>query len=688
MPASKDDNKDANGADLEINIYPIYLIDSPEHSHSSSFASRESVKRHIQTNGSLKLSATMKVVAGGSPLHSKVSPQFDDVFNGCYRQNDTRSYSICGDNSRLAMKEYCGNSSNFSKDIDRSKSLLREADYHIDLLNSARLNVHDSLPPKHSEALSTPDSYEDYTGSPQSNSPTRLLCPISFQPFIAFQGLYATTTCEIDNSITVEASQRSPTGLIAPPYIPVTSGNTDTEVIASEDAKSPNCHKIIDNQESGSIMLQSIKMPDDNNDCERNNTCGASFIFDKTQGVTTGCNSAVHSAVAGIESLSDQNYYNERGIMPLSSEVSDHKAASPLNTINDFDNKCLTFTWRDTSRADHTSNLLTPCGKGVAFDLLADSLHTVAQHSRSIETDHPLSMTSHGSHPSPKQINLTLPFKDVTSCGNRLYDTDCGTTAEFGDDGSSNIGKHGHHDNSFEMSMRSTLNTDAEISPMSPPSYFSYSDLYCHQNILPEVGAIMLPTIFEGRQKSDIAGRNLVTPYPQSQLERCSVEEVSSALESLGSRAKRSRRVLDAENNLGKYVLNEPIVYSKGKIIMGESRLRKGRLQCKPNVQAVGMANTSNLVNIKTRATSQWKLGKKSAHRFKSKKGNFKHPTQILLNLLIACAGVLISQLSMNRILMQVTPWVNLAFSVTMRSASVVAILALILVLDQRKRIG
>lgn len=671
----------------------------------SSFASRESVKRHIQTNGSLKLSASMKVVTGGSPLQAKGSPQFDDAFNGCYRQNDTRSYSICGDNPRLVMKDYCGNSSNFSKEISRSRSLLREADCHIDILNSARINAQDSLPPKHAEALATPDSYEDCysSSSPQSNSPTRLLCPISFQPFIAFQGLYATTSCDIDNSITVEASQRSPTGLIAPPYIPANSGNMETEVIAAVAGKGPENSEIIDGEEGGSSNSQSPKINDDNDDSSRNppqsEVNASSFSVNKTQGVTPGCNHTVNPTVAGIESLSDQNCCKEHGLVALSSEISGHKAASPLISINDKDDsdtKCLSFARRDTSRADHTSNLLMPSGKGIPSDLLANSLHTLAQHSRSSETDHPLSMTSHGSHPSPKQISLTLPFKEVSSYTNKLYETpDCGTTVDFGDDESSNIGMsptkaeriHGRHDNlqsfhSSEMGLRSTLNTDTEISPMSPPSYFSYSDLYCQQNIQPEAGATMLPTIFEGPHKVDLPDRNLVTSCPLSQFDHPSPGEVCSSMESLGSKAKRSRRVLDTDNNIS---MNEPILYSKGTIIKGESQLAKGRLQHKSNSQTAIMGNSSHVIDIKKRIIFPRKLGKKSARRFKNKTEILKYPSQILSNLLIAGVGVLLSQVSMNNTLLQITPWVNLALSVTMRSASVVVILAAILVLDQRK---
>jgi hypothetical protein len=664
----------------------------------------------------------MKVVSGVSPIHSKVSPQQDDIFGGCYSKNETRSYSICGDNPRLLMKEYCGNSSNFGKEISRSKSLLREADNHIDLLNSSRLTAQDASAPNHLETLATPDSLEGCNSSTQSNSPARLLCPISFQPFIAFQGLYATTSCEmyatttsyqVDNLIAVEASQRSPTGLIAPPYLPPNSGNMETELIAAEDDNRLNCNESLDNAESGSIISQSTKLSEDNNDSSRlppqserkdASFSGTSFILDKTQGVTRGHNHSVHPTVAGIESLSDQNCYHDRGLRPLSSDYSDHRDASPLIKINDkddFDNTCLFFARRDTTRADHTSNLLMPCGKGVPLDLLANSLHTVAQHSRSIETDHPvLNGSTHASHPSPKQISLTLPFKELATFGNKLYETpDCGTTAEIGDDGSSNIGlsltraerNHGYHDNlqsshSFEMGLRSTLNTDAEISPMSPPSYFSYSDLYCQQNVLPELGGAMLPTIFEGPHKSDLLDKNLVTPYPLCQFEHSSPGEVSSTLESLGSRAKRSRRILDSENNVSKYVLNEPIVYSKGRIIIGDSRLGKGRSQYKPNSPAVVIGNSPNMVDIKKSMASPRKLGKKSTHSSKNKKEKFTHPSQTLGNLLIAGAGVLMSQLSINKILLQVTPWVTLALSVTMRSASVVVILAIILVLDQRKR--
>jgi hypothetical protein len=654
----------------------------------------------------------MKVVSGASPIHSKVSPQLDDVFGGCYNKNETRSYSICGDNPRLLMKDYCGNPSNFGKEISRSSSLLREADCHVDLLHSSRLNAQDTSPPNYVEALATPDSFEGYNSSTQSNSPPRLLCPISFQPFIAFQGLYATTSSEVDNLITVEASQRSPTGLIAPPYIPLNSGNTETELIAAEDESTVNGNQSPDNAESGSVISQSAKISIDNNDSsrlprqsERNNASlsSTSFIVDKTQRVTPGYNHTIHPTVARIESLSDQSYYNDRGLLSLKSDVSDHRDASPLIEIDgkdDFDNKCLFFARRDTSRADNTSNLLMPCSKGVPLNLLANSLHTVAQHSRSSETDHPVSMTTHSSHPSSKQISLTLPFTEVASFGNKRYETpDCGTTAEIGDDGSSNIGlsltraerNRGYHDklqisHSFEMGLRSTLNTDAEISPMSPPSYFSYSDLYCQQNVLPEVGAAMLPTIFEGPHKSNLVDKSVVTPHLLSPFEHSSPGEISSTLESLGSRAKRSRRVLDSENNVGKYVLNEPIVYSKGKIIIGDSRLGKGRLHYKPNLPAAVMGNSPNVVDIKKSMTSPRKLGK-NARSFKNKKEKLKHPSQTLGNLLIAGTGLLMSQLSISKMFLQVTPWVNLAFSVMMRSTSVVVILVIILVLDQKKRI-
>lgn len=640
----------------------------------------------------------MKVVTGGSPLQSKGSPQFDDAFNGCYRQNDTRSYSICGENPRLVIKDYCGNSNNFSKEISRSRSLLREADCHIDLLNSARIDAQETLPTKNAEALATPDSYEDCysSGSPQSNCPTRLLCPISFQPFIAFQGLYATTSCEIDNSMTVEASQRSPTGLIAPPYIPANTGNTETEMVAAFTEKGPDCNKIVDSEDSKSINSQSPKMDDNNDDRSQNpplsEVNSSSFNGNKPQGVTPGCNHTVNSTVAGIETLSDQDC-----LMALGSDISDHRAASPLISINvrdDFDTKCLSFARRDTSRADHTSNLLMPSGKGIPLDLLANSLHTLAQHSRSSETDHPLSMTSHGLHPSPKQISLTLPFKEVLCYGNKIYETpDCGTTVDFGDDESSNIGMsptkaeriHGHHDNmqsfhSSEMGLRSTLTTDAEISPMSPPSYLSYSDLYCQQNIQPDVGVTTLPTIFEGPHKVDLPDRNLVTPCPLSELEHPSPGEDCSTLESLGS-PKRGRSVLDTDNNIS---MNESTVYSKGAIIKGDSQLGK-ELQYKPNIQAAILGNTSHVIHMKKEITFPRKLGKKGTHRFKNKKAKLKYPSQILSNLLIAGVGVLLSQVSMNNTLLQITPWVNLALSVTMRSASVVVILAAILVLDQRK---
>ena len=601
-------------------------------------------------------------------------------------------------------------------------------------------------------SLTTITDHNDHSDSatPQSTTPTtRLLCPISFQPFIAFKGLYCTSSNDHDTFQLQlqEAQPRSPTGLIAPPYIPVTSdtagdvncagGGVGVGGGAVDDPSSP-VHALHSKEDSTTIFnltsLSASHMEVSSSDCKPDAMKGMDEMRQVAGGGGGGGFISATAGVVGDNHISHLSCNSGNHILSKTAENTVlRKGGYQLKNSPDITSKSSDMVFKSncmfTPKADNVGGLFLPCIRSDTFDLLADSLGTIAQHSHTEESAYSLEPIPTSPHTSPKLFNLILPFNEMQCDGNNV-DGDTQEHCTTGDNDNDN-------DNGDEMAspscfskkqifsapfidVSSTLNTDAEMSPMSPPSFSSLSDMYCSDtnHLEDAVTVLPLPTIFEGRGKSSpslhphlLGAADPVSPMSAHSTDLS--EEVQSKKRRPSDDCMKASSIAENDNVigndvcLGKYSLIEPIVYSDGKVVSGASKMRSrvGALegvtvdrtpytkrsgikilasvtesskQSRKSLKTVKTVNMKKIDNFPTRHRVKVKESKR-------RKGEgYTGPSHLVMSVVIASVGAALNNDSVGEQLIFAASFLGVASRVFLKLFSFFVLTSVVLVLHQK----
>ena len=424
----------------------------------NSFASNNTVQSHIQTNGVLRLSVVMKVVLEipfyGSPKSTPLSHAIGELFEGCYKQDEAKDL-----NTRKRNASETQISGNFAG------SLLREADFQNEFLVRALTNGSNESEYESGISHDTGTGNDSHSVSSQSITPTtRLLCPISFQPFIAFKGLYCTSSDDRDTCIIVEGPPRSPTGLIASPYIPALH---DSEVL--------NSHAMSDRFQDTTVHSLNHENNSHSGNSPTNQAGFSNYDYYATQeskipegksndSFFIAKQSPVHRGVC-LENLGDDEQVNTtcEGSTICQYHIDPEKSPTASRSPNSHSN----YDSR-VCKMDQLGSLFLPCMKNDSHDLLADSLRTIAHQSRVDDVCGPLSKSSRSPYMNPRAVSLVLPFTDSLKAFESIDQVRQPFVLKDGNLHHPNY-TYDHNGPSLpEMEIQSNYNTDAEISPMSP----------------------------------------------------------------------------------------------------------------------------------------------------------------------------------------------------------------------------
>ena len=509
---------------------------------SSSFASSDVVKRHLQENGLLKLSITLKVIGdnSGSP-ESKSSSTHRASFD-----NYPGERSICP--RLVATKEsptkYHGLS---TETVAPPVKFSTSCSLKVEVAGPLIMAKDDTNSPTKAKGES-PKQWKDTnkkladkkpmvdTGSVliEADSPSKTKksppSPPSFKPLITFNGLYTAGTGSPDLKNDGSLS-RSPTGLIAKPYI--TYSDATTPSIFDE---TDFCFPVCCNQSKYNIS-------------RRSSTSG----FESPGDLIGAIDSRKNSPELVIESGSPQLEKSPTQAAAGNDQKQSTTSESLENTVN-ADDRTLSINRRANLRGDnddrfhestssenssnvtprpyesfqiHAQTLLSApksfctialgCGDHVAtakasvpakvqgkqYNLLADSLRVIAQHLDVVTVPD-----------DAKNINLMLPFqKNNTDCDVRTISSVEGTIGDNEThDRSITRGDSDHHLPNFHIDsyssphseMNSMRDLHSEMSPISPPSYsVSKYSHYSPSIDRTEDQRLTLSTIYEQNHASD-----------------------------------------------------------------------------------------------------------------------------------------------------------------------------------------
>jgi hypothetical protein len=478
-----------------------------------SFASTNTVQSHIQTNGVLRLSVVMKVVLElpfyGSPKSTPLSHAIGELFEGCYKQDEAKDL-----NTRRRNASETQISGNFAG------SLLREADFQNEILVRALTNGSNESEYESGISHDTGTGNDSHSVSSQSITPTtRLLCPISFQPFIAFKGLYCTSSDDRDTCIIVEGPPRSPTGLIASPYIP-----------ALHDSEVPNSHAVSDRFQDTTVHSLNHENNSNSGNSSTNQAGFSHFNYYATQeskipegksndSFFIAKQSSVHRGVCDLGDDEQVNTTCEGSTScqyHMDPERSPTASRSP-NSQSNYDSR--------VCKMDQLGSLFLPCMKNDSHDLLADSLRTIANQSRVDDVCGPLSKSSRSPYMNPRAVSLVLPFTDSL----KVFESTDQVRKPF-------VLKDGnlHHPNYTydhngpslpEMEIQSNYNTDAEISPMSPVPVTALKKHHCLVMNGNNIDLDIIPT----RMRRDFSTASIITSVSSIDFNKCVHQEISQA---------------------------------------------------------------------------------------------------------------------------------------------------------------
>ena len=646
-----------------------------------SFASNHVVETHIQSNAVLRLSVVIKVVAEqpfrGVPRSTPLSHAIGELFEGCYKQDEARGafntpYGTCVDSTRRRNASDTHISGNFSG------SLLREADFQNEFL--VRTLTNGSNESEYTESGVTHETgtgNESHSASSQSITPTtRLLCPISFQPFIAFKGLYCTSTDDHDSCIIADAPPRSPTGLIASPYIPPIQdgGNSSIDDPKTLSSSSVN-HDISDSNQN--TITQSLIHGDIQNSSVTDQTRFSNHDYFAVQDRKTlegnskdpflfGKESSPHRGLClGNMDHDDQINTTCEGstvfqchigpdVCPTASPTGVHFNSRNYNPQLSYDPR--------VHKMDQLGNLFLPCMKGDSHDLLADSLRTISHQSHVKDTCGTLSKISRSSYINPKQVSLTLPFTDslktfqvrrpyvleneIQSHPNYTYDHNGSSLRDF--------------------EMQSNYNTDAEVSPISPPPLTSLTQ----QFFLPTKGNNIDSDIIPTRKRRDISISPNISSSTIIDPSKCEFRGIAGAL--IGDCSLTEFLVLPVNDNES--------CKSKKKLTISRANLKAakfslcGRKSVRPSAQCQtresrtshGHLNDQPLkfpldISLKAKTTQEKK--------------------DLRQSVAISLLGVLLSQVSQDKLVL-VSSFTKHAITMALKSIVVIILLATIFIIE------
>lgn len=447
----------------------------------------------------------------GSPKSTPLSHAFGELFEGCYKQDDAT-----GLNTRKRNASETQISGNFAG------SLLREADFQNEFLVRALTNGSNESEYESGISHDTGTGNDSHSVSSQSITPTtRLLCPISFQPFIAFKGLYCTSSDDRDACIIVEGPPRSPTGLIASPYIPALH---DSEVL--------NSHAMSDRFQDTTVHSLNHENNSNSGNSSTNQAGFNNLNYSATQeskitegksidSFFTAKQSLVHRGVC-IENLGDDDQVNTTCEGSTTCQYHIDPERSP--TASRSPNSHLNYDSR-VCKMDQLGSLLLPCMKNDSHDLLADSLRTIAHQSRVDDVCGSLPKSSRSSYMNPRAVSLILPFTDSLKAFENIDQVRQPFVPKDGNSHHPNY-TYDHNGPSLpEMGIQSNYNTDAEFSPMSPAPVTALSKHRCLVMNGSDIDLDIIPT----RMGKDFSTAPIIRSGYSIDLNQCVDQEISQA---------------------------------------------------------------------------------------------------------------------------------------------------------------
>ena len=647
-----------------------------------SFASNHVVETHIQNNAVLKLSVVIKVVAEqpfrGVPRSTPLSHAIGELFEGCYKQDEARGvfntpYGTCVDSTRRRN----------ASDTHISGSLLREADFQNEFL--VRTLTNGSNESEYTESgvtHETGNGNESHSASSQSITPTtRLLCPISFQPFIAFKGLYCTSTDDHDSCIIAEAPPRSPTGLIASPYIPPIQDGGNSSVDDPKILSSSSLNHDISDSCQDTTIHSSIHGNIQNSSCTDQTRFGNHDYFAVQERKTLEENSNDLSMLAKESSphrglcIGDMHHDDQINttcegstifhchigpdICPTASPTGVHFHSRNFNPQFCYDPR--------VHKMDQLGNLFLPCMKDDSHDLLADSLRTISHQSHVNDTCGSLSKISRSSYINPKQVSLTLPFTDSSKTlqVRRPY----ALANEIQSHPNYSYDHNGCSLRDFEM--QSNYNTDAELSPISPPPLTSLTQQFLLASKGNKTDSDIIPT----RKRRDISASPNISSSTSIDPNKCEVQGVVGA--SIDDRFLTEFLVLPVTDNES--------CKSKKKLTISKASLKPAKfsLRGRKSVRSSAQCQTRQSRNSYGHLNYQ---SSKFPQGISLKAKSTEEKKDLRQSVAISLLGVLLSQVSKGTLVL-VSSFSKHAITMTLKSISVIIVLATIFIIEE-VRIG
>ena len=629
-----------------------------------SFASNHVVETHIQDNAVLKLSVVIKVVAEqqfrGVPRSTPLSHAIGELFEGCYKQDEARGvfntpYGTCVDNTRRRN----------ASDTHISGSLLREADFQNEFL--VRTLTNGSNESEYTESGVTHETgtgNESHSASSQSITPTtRLLCPISFQPFIAFKGLYCTSTDDHDSCIIAEAPPRSPTGLIASPYIPPIQdgGNSsidDPKILISDSCQDTTIHSSIHGNIQNSSFTDQTRFG--NHDYfavqERKtleeNSNDVSMLAKESSPHRIG--NMYHDDQINTTCEGSTIFHCHIGpdICPTASPTGVHFHSRNFNPQLCYDPR--------VHKMDQLGNLFLPCMKDDSHDLLADSLRTISHQSHVNDTCGSLSKISRSSYINPKQVSLTLPFTDSSKTlqVRRPYalENDIQSHPNY---------TYDHNGCSLrDFEMQSNYNTDAELSPISPPPLTSLTQQFLLATKGNKINSDIIPT----RKRREISASPNISSSTSIDPNKCEVQGIVGA--SIDDSFLTEFLVLPVTDN-GK---------SKTKLTISKASLKSAkfglcvRKSVRPSAQYQTRQSRNSYGHLNDQS-SKFPLG------ISLKAKSTEEKKYLRQSVAISLLGVLLSQVSKDTLVL-VSSFSKHAITMALKSISVIIVLVTIYIIE------
>ena len=190
----------------------------------NSFSSAGAVQRHLQKNGSLKLSVTLRVISesSGSPASNRANSESSLC---CAREVATK---ISPPKTKLLNNSTDPIIEKLKTDADSPRGRI----YSAPAQKSP--NSDDNIGCDRNSIKDSPDRAKQQNkilAIPLVLGQKQVTSPQSFKPLVAFNGLYIATSGRHESKLPVDLCAKSQTGLIAQPYVP----SFDMTSVSSDD---------------------------------------------------------------------------------------------------------------------------------------------------------------------------------------------------------------------------------------------------------------------------------------------------------------------------------------------------------------------------------------------------------------------------------------------------------------------